>query len=32
MLEFEFAMEAIIKFVKNIKKAESGMFPLFVSQ
>ena len=32
MLKFEFVIEAIIKFVKNIKKASSGMFPLFVSQ
>jgi len=32
MLKFEFAVEAIIRFVKNIKKALSGMFTLLVGQ
>ena len=32
MLKFDFAIEAIIKFVKNIKKALIGMFTLFASQ
>ena len=32
MLKFEFAIEMIIIFVKNIKKASSGMFSLLVSQ
>ena len=32
MLKFEFVVEAIIIFVKNIKKASSGMFALLVSQ
>ena len=29
VLKFEFAIEAIIIFVKNIKKASSGMFTFF---
>ena len=32
MLKFEFAVEAIIVFVKNIKKALSGIFTLLASQ
>ena len=32
MLKFEFAIEAVIIFVKNIKKASSGKFTLLVSQ
>ena len=32
MLKFEFVVEVIIIFVKNIKKALSGVFALLVSQ
>ena len=32
MFKFEVAIKAIIIFIKNIKKASSGMFTLFVSQ
>ena len=32
MLMFEFKVEAIIIFIKSIKKASSDMFTLFVSQ
>ena len=32
MLKFEFVMEAIIIYVKNIKKVSSGKFTLLVSQ
>jgi len=32
VLKFEFAIEAVIIFVKNIKKASSGMITLMVSQ
>ena len=32
MFKFEYAVEAIIIFVKNIKKASNGMFTLLVSQ
>ena len=32
VLKFEFAVEAIIIFVKNIKKTLSGMFTLLISQ
>ena len=32
MLNFEFIVEMIIIFVKNIKKASSGIFTLLVSQ
>ena len=32
MLKFEFAIEAVIIFVKSIKKAMSGKFTLLVNQ
>ena len=32
MLKFECAIEAIIMFVKSIKKASNGMFTLLASQ